>query len=97
VFPLIKSIRETENKADQIVKEAEQESKRILKTAKEEAKQAADKLIDEAKSDALKTANQAKKDCIHFLFIITLILHLFFLLYAKLNRLAFYQHSSAIL
>ena len=32
----IKSIRETENKADQIVKEAEQESKRILKTAKEE-------------------------------------------------------------
>ena len=35
--------------------------------------------------------------CIHFLFIITLILHLFFLLYAKLNRLAFYQHSSAIL
>mgnify|MGYP000817504977 CR=1 FL=1 len=27
----IKSIRETENKADQIVKEAEQESKRILK------------------------------------------------------------------
>ena len=30
----IKSIRETENKADQIVKEAEQESKRILKTEK---------------------------------------------------------------
>ena len=30
----IKSIRETENKADQIVKEAEQESKRTLKTAK---------------------------------------------------------------
>ena len=30
----IKSIRETENKADQIVKEAEQESKRILKTAR---------------------------------------------------------------
>ena len=28
----IKSIRETENKADQIVKEAEQESKRILQT-----------------------------------------------------------------
>ena len=38
----IKSIRETENKADQIVKEAEQGKQReSSRTAKEEAKQAA--------------------------------------------------------
>lgn len=45
----IKSIRETESKADQIVKEAEQESGNVIETAKKEAEQSARELIDEQK------------------------------------------------
>lgn len=58
----IKSIRETESKADQIVKEAEQKSKAVIEDAKKEAQQAAEQIIATARAEALKIAEQAKEN-----------------------------------
>ena len=56
----IRSIRETEEQADEIVREAEQKSREILAKAEKRAEKASEEILSRAKSEALMTAEQAK-------------------------------------
>lgn len=58
----IRSIRETEERADAIIKEAEQKSRKILGKAEKRAGQVSEEIVSSARADALLTVEQAKAD-----------------------------------
>ncbi len=58
----IRSIRETENQADEIVRTAEERSLAILEEAKKQAEQTAAELTGRAKAEALASAERAKEE-----------------------------------
>ena len=58
----IQAIRETEKKADEIVKNAHDESERIIQEAREKASELSEKIISSARSEALAAAEKAKEN-----------------------------------
>lgn len=58
----IRTIRETENKADGIVKDAEEQSVKILAGAKEKADEASAQIIGNARAEAKASEEQTKRD-----------------------------------
>ena len=58
----IQAIRETEKKADEIVKNAHDESERIIQEAREKASELSEKIISSARSEALAAAERAKEN-----------------------------------
>ena len=57
----IREIRETEKKADEIVRSAEEESRKIIEEAGQKAGILKDEILSKARENALKVAEDAEK------------------------------------